>query len=508
MKYFYYSFFMLALFAGVCANGNNYGYSGNKDDVPDNAAPGRRGNPQRFIDNELKTDSLFMNAIAGICAVDKNDNVIAQWNPDFPMLTASTLKTVTTGLGLVYLGPDFRYSTRIAYTGEIKDSVLTGNLYIVGGGDPTLGSRDTVAFSIDSIFGVWTNAVKNCGIKRIDGNIVADDSYFTREQMPDTWSWGNFGAYYGSTASGLSFCENVQYFTLKPGKMKGDTAIVKAVYPYVPGLEIVNEVTTAEAGSGDRSSYYVQDISLKSRYSGTVPIGRDSVTSYNSSRFPHLSCGYYFREYLLKNGIESRPEILDIKYNPVPGDTAPIFIAETYSPELWEIVNVTNRISNNFYAETILKTIGKKMTGTGSYDSSLVAVNRLLKDMGVNVKGFTISDGSGLSRQNYVSPKFFCNYYKMMSENGIFVKFFESLPYPGGNGTLKNVLKNEDKAIKERIHAKSGSLSGVRCYAGYVEGGRKSGLIKFAILINNYSVPVSKIQPKIEQFMLELAKTR
>lgn len=467
-----------------------------------------KGNPQRFIDNELKTDSLFNNAIVGICAMDKNGEVIAEWNSNFPMLTASTMKTITTGLGLAYLGPDFRYSTRIAYTGEIKDSVLVGDLYIIGGGDPTLGSRDTVAFPVDSIFGIWTEAVKNYGIKRINGHIVADDSYFVREQMPDTWSWSNFGAYYGSAPSGLSFCENVQYFTLKPGCKPGDKADVKAVYPYVPGLEILNEVTTARAGTGDRSSYYVQDLSPVSRYSGTVPLGRDSLTSDNSNRFPHLSCGYHFREYLLRNGIESNPEIRDIKDCPVSTDTAPIFIAETYSPGLWKIVNVTNRISNNFYAETILKTIGKKMTGVGSYDSSIVAVNRLLKEFGVNTTGFTMCDGSGLSRQNYVSPKFFCNYYTMMSENGIFALFFESLPYPGGSGTLKTVLKDKDRRTKERIHAKSGSLSGVRCYAGYVEGGSRSGLIRFAILVNNYSVPTSRIQPKIERFMLELARTR
>lgn len=467
-----------------------------------------QGNPQRFIDNQLKTDSLFTNAIVGICAVDKEGKVIAEWNSNFPMLTASTMKTITTGLGMAYLGADYKYSTKVAYSGEIKNGVLNGNVYIVGGGDPTLGSRDTVAYAIDSIFGVWTDAIKNCGIKKIEGNIVVDDGYFEREQMPDSWAWSNFGPSFGSTASGLSFCENAQYFTLKPGRYVGDTARVMATYPSVPQLNIINEVVTAGPKSGDKSSYYVQDMNRTARYTGFIPVDRDSVTSDNSNRFPHISCGFHFREYLLQNGIESRSDILEGNINLVERDRAPVFIAETYSPELWRIVNVTNRISNNFYAETILKTIGKKMTGTGSYDSSVVAVNRLLKEMGVCTTGFTMADGSGLSRQNYVSPKFFCNFYTMMSENGIFAKFFESIPYPGGNGTLKGVLKNEKKEMKERIHAKSGSLSNVRCYAGYVEGGEHSGLIKFAILVNNYSAATSKIQPKIEKFMLELAKTK
>ena len=464
-------------------------------------------NPQDYINKEMKTDSLFQNAIIGILAVDDNGKVVAEWNSNMPMLTASTMKTISTGVGLAYLGKDFRFSTKIAYTGEIKENALEGNLYIIGGGDPTLGSKDTVAFAIDSIFGVWTAAIKNLGINKINGNIVVDDSYFVREQMPDSWSWGNFGASYGAAASGLSFHENVQDFKLYPGKNVGDPATVEVVYPQVPGLEIVNEVTTGPAKGRDRSGYYVQDITCASLYTGTIPVDKKEITSDNSNRFPHLSCGYHFREFLLANGIESNPEIIDIKDIETPADEARILITETFSPELWKIVNVTNRISNNMYAETILKTIGKVKTGEGSYRASTAALKEILTEMGVDTYGLTQEDGSGLSRQNYVSPKFFCNYYTVMQKNGIFAEFLNSLPMPGGPGTLKNVLKNEPSEIKDRIHAKSGSLSNVRCYAGYVESGKKHGLIKFAILTNNFAAPTSKMQPKIEGFMKSLAET-
>ena len=221
-----------------------------------------------------------------------------------------------------------------------------------------------------------------------------------------------------------------------------------------------------------------------------------------SNKFPHLSAGWHFNEYLKNHGIIVEGALLD--YKDLKDCTAqPIVLAETFSPELKEIVNVTNRVSNNFYAETILKTIGKQYTGISSYDSSIVAVNRIMDSLGLSREGFTMSDGSGLSRQNYVSPKFLCDFYAMIEENGIFAYFFESLPYPGGNGTLRNVLKNEDVNVKKRIHAKSGSLSGVRCYAGYVE--TNDGLARFAILVNNYSTPTSKVQPIIEKFLLKLA---
>jgi len=149
--------------------------------------------------------------------------------------------------------------------------------------------------------------------------------------------------------------------------------------------------------------------------------------------------------------------------------------------------------------------VGKQMTGVGSYDSSRVAVQRLFREMGLKTKGYTQADGSGLSRQNYVSARFFCNYFAKMKENPNFDLFFNSLPQPGKPGTLRSVLSDEKPSDKERIHAKSGSLANVRCYAGYTV--RKNGeLIHFAILANNFSARTAQMQVGIEGFMRELTK--
>lgn len=479
---------------------------------------------QEYINSQMKTDPLFQNAVVAIKAVDSKGEVIGEWNPDTPLLTASTMKTITTGTGLALLGKDFRYETKIAYTGRIEDGVLKGDIHVIGGGDPTLGSKDTVAFKIDSIFGVWADAIKATGIQKIAGNIVVDDSYFKREAIPDSWTWGNIGYDYGVASSGLSFYENMQRFKLVPGKKIGDPVQVSIQYPCSDGFLIENNLETAAAKSGDKSSYYAQDISFAGRYNGTIPVDRDSIIVDNAYKFPHLGCGKEFVKFLQSNGVAFSGIVVDIdslnvfnnrlRDRNICPDTSRIVIVTTYSPELWRIVNVTNRISNNFYAETILKTIGRKITGCGSYDSSLVAIKRYIKDyLNVNTTGYKNSDGSGLSRENYVSPNFFCNYYTSISKNGIFAKFFESLPVCGGPGTLKTVLKNAKSDIKLRIHAKSGSLSSVRCYAGYVEEGNsikkapeEKDLIKFAILVNNYDAYTSQVQPKIEGFMKALAE--
>ena len=115
----------------------------------------QNNNVQKYVKKVLQKDSLFQNAIVGIYAEDAKGKCVAQWNPDLPMLTASTMKTITTGSALQLLGKDFRFETKIGYSGEIVDTVLNGNIHIIGGGDPTLGSDAPLAYPIEEIFAEW-----------------------------------------------------------------------------------------------------------------------------------------------------------------------------------------------------------------------------------------------------------------------------------------------------------------------------------------------------------------
>lgn len=464
----------------------------------------QNNNIQKYIET-LKRDTLFSNSVTAIMVKDSKGKTVAQWNPNMPLLTASTMKTITTGVALKVLGPNFQFKTQIGHTGYIENGVLYGNLYIVGGADPTLGSVDTLGIPVDTLFMNWTAAIKEAGINRINGNIVADDRFFDSEIVPTSWSWSNLGPSYGSGTSGLSFNENLQFFTFIPGVNIGDAVIMKNQYPVIPGMEYKNQLLTGGKRTGNRSSYYTSDLSKVSLFNGSIAAGVDSALVTVSNKFPHLSCAAEFQKYLTNQGIYSEPQILDAREFNAPTQNELIIITETLSAPLYSIVNVTNRISNNFYAETLYKMIGKQLTGTGSYDSARVALTRTLKDMGVTTKGFTQEDGSGLSRQNYVSPNFFCHFYEVMSKTNVFEYFFNSLPIPGHPGTLKSVLQKETPKLKEKIHAKSGSLANVRCYAGYVV--QKNGeYLYFAILSNNYAARTAQMQVGIEGFMNELTK--
>ena len=461
--------------------------------------------PQEYIDKVLKKDPNYLNAIAAIKAVDKNGKVIAEWNSNLPVLTASTLKTVTTGLALAYLGEDYKFSTTLKHSGNVKDGVLYGDLWIVGGGDPSLGSEDGMAYRIDSIFGVWTSAMKQMGINKVQGNIVVDDSYLDREVIPSSWAWGNIGYDYGSAPSGLPFHQDIQNVRIIPGKNVGDKPQVIVLYPQIPGFTYVNALTTGEAKSGDWSEYNCSDLARVGKFVGSVPVDRDTIRSTISNKFSYLSCGMAFRDFAISQGIN----ILGSDILPVE-DVQPAELTDietVYSPELWKIVAQTLLVSDNFYAETLFKQLGKKMFNDGSYRAAKRAAKKILDSLGVNTVGYTQDDGSGLSRENYLSPDFFCNFYSVMAKQPCFEKFVGGFPYPGV-GTLRSVLTDKrrfDANISSGVHAKSGSLSCVKTYAGYVYAGPKHGLIKFAILVNNYACPTREIQKHLEGFMYSLA---
>lgn len=472
---------------------------------------------QTYIDTKMKSDPNLINAVVGILAVDEKGNEIASWNPDMPLLTASTMKTITTGLGYKVLGPDYRFSTKVAYSGSIDSSgVLQGDLYIVGGADPTLGSRDTIAFSVDSIFGIWADAVKEAGIRSINGRIIGDDRIFEEESIPDSWSFGNIGYDYGSGTSGLSFAENLSYFKVSPGFCEGDMVKVEPLGPQSP--EIVYDLYDTYTGapkSGDNTAYYASSMAKIGKFVGSYAIDRGVDTVAYSNKWGPATCACEFSRFLAASGIASRgcTEVNDLDTQAIPAQESLTEVAETFSPELRHIIKVTNTISNNFFAETIYKMVGKTLIERESgekalrvsYSQANRAILKYLEAEGISTYGYTQDDGSGLSRQNYVSPRFFCNFYKMMSESANFAGYLESFPGPGRSGTLKNVLHKETSGVKAAIHAKSGSLSSVRCYAGYVET-KKGKLIRFAILTNNYACPTSAVQPKIEGFMGELSK--
>lgn len=454
-------------------------------------------------------------ASAAFAAVRMSGDTLAFCNGEKMMIPASTMKVMTTGAALHSLGHDFRFQTGIGYHGEIIDGVLKGDLYIIGGGDPTLGSRDSIATPVEKTFATWRSFLRQAGIRKIDGYIIGDSRYFDSEAEIESWQWNDIGTYYGTGVSGLSFHENMQDMNVSPGDAPGKPLKIKTGYPDLPWMEYRFRCSTGKAGTGNSLYLYTTPFAPYGEMRGTLAVDRSTKTEKVSNKFPAYTCAWHFCRYLESCGISCRKgaaQTGDV-FGPDghrPASPADIVtIGTTCSPELSRIAFETNHQSNNMFAETIYKTLGKEYCGDGSYSSASAALSGILKETGTDTgKGIRIEDGSGLSRQNSISPAAFCSFLSAMMSSPDFGYFAESLPYPGGNGTLAYTMREYPESSRQRIRMKSGSMTGVRCYCGYIipkEGCREDTIV-FAVMVNSYFGSSSRLQNFLDRLIFLLSE--
>lgn len=468
----------------------------------------------------LAADPALAEGVVSICARTGDGRIVADVNRMQMMVPASNMKLITTGAALNELGADYRFETAIGYDGSITDGTLDGNLYIIGGGDPTLGSKDSIAVTLESVFKEWESMIRKAGIRRITGRIIGDGRYFDGMMEEPTWLWNDVGVYYGAGTTGLMFYENMQSFSVNGGAEPGDPVKISPSYPETPWMEFRYDCTTGEKGTGDRLYMYTSDLAPIAVVRGTFGVDRGSKRVDCSNKYPEYTCAYYFHDFLKKKGIRCDGGTGDFRLDRAWEPCGEVqLLGRTYSPELSRIVFETNHASNNVFAETLMRSLGKVRTGSATYDSSYVAMEEALKILKVNTsKGIHIQDGSGLSRQNLVSPDFMCRFLEAMMDSGHFEEYLASLPSPGKDGTMFYNMKSYPASMKSRIMVKSGSMNGVRCYSGYILPSGWSaadiddmpedaldGIIIFSIMTNNCTSPTWKVRPLLDKMMAVLA---
>lgn len=468
-----------------------------------------RNDVTEAMKNVLGSDD-FKGASVSMLAVTGDGDTLLCHDRGRLLIPASNMKLVSTALAMHSLGPDYRYGTGIGYSGTIEEGTLRGDLYIIGGGDPTIGSDNPIATPLDTLFREWMGMISDTGISHIEGNIVGDGRFFSGMDGHPTWEVCDAGTYYGTGTSGLSFYENVQDFNVSAGEKPGDPVNIEPGYPETPWMEFIYSCTTGKPGTGNSLYFYPDSFYPCGEMRGSFAVDRQPRTEHAANRFPEYTLAWYFWRFLADNGIESEEG---------PADTGPVFgicampqdslkiIGSTFSAPLSDIIAETNRKSNNLYAETLMKTLGKEYCGSGCYDSSYVAVRGLLEETGVTGHKTIIRDGSGLSRENLLSADFLCDLLMKMTLSPSFEDFFNSLPRPGGIGTLEYEMQSVPFSIKDRIRMKSGSMGGVRCLSGYIipETGAREDMIIFSLLVNGYTVPLYRIQRALDSIILSLA---
>ena len=436
---------------------------------------------------------------------DKGTELI-DYQSRLSLTPASGLKLVTTAAALEILGENYTCSTSIYYSGGIsKTGTLNGNIYIRGGGDPTLGS-DQVAGSLplDSLMLSWVNAIKKAGIKKIEGSIFADAFFFDYKRAPDYWSWIDIGNYYGAGPSALTIHDNLYYLLFKPGKHAGQPAIVIETDPEIPGLVFLNHMKTGSRFSGDNGYIYAAPGQFEALLDGTIPAGQNIFKIKGAIPDPAL----FTAQKLYKELINADLEITDYpaKLNePFDYSTAKL-IHTTISPPLKDIVFIINKKSFNLYAEQLVKLIAALKGERGSLDDGMQIITNFLKENAIPIDGLALFDGSGLSRSNLITTKTMVALLKFMAGRPVFKAFYNSLSVAGkedDEGTLNNF--GQGTIIEGNARIKSGFISNIRSHSGYVRN-RSGRLIAFSFIANNYSGSTSVINNIHKQLIIKLAE--
>lgn len=476
---------------------------------------------QKYVE-KLAKEEVFKSASLGILAVKASGDTLACFESMRKLVPASNVKLITTGLALNELGPDYKFRTKIGYSGIVEEGILKGDLYIIGGGDPTIGSKDSIAIETDSLFHIWKSLLEKSGIVKIEGDIIGDGRYFEGPIEEASWQYEDIGTYYGTGGDALCFYRNIQGFMAAPGDSVGCPPALVPTYPHTPWMRFSYNCTTGEKGTGDRLYLFGNDLAPVAEMRGSFGVDRKSKEVKCSNKYGAYTCAFYFSEYLRKSGILIGGGHADIDTYGIirkdltikaEGKTAAeqeglSVIGVTFSPALSKISYIVNQRSDNFYAEALFRILGKRQSGSAEYGKCRSALPEALKNLGIyETYGYQIADGSGLSKKNYVSPAFFCSFLKSMMESNHFKIFLNTLTNPG-KGSQVGRLKNENQALRDRVFWKSGSMDGVRCYSGYIlpSNGKKEDTIIFSFMLNNCTASNWKIMQEIDKFLASLAK--
>lgn len=449
---------------------------------------------QSAIDRLAGAPSM-RHATFGACVIDvESGKVIASHRADQSVIPASTLKVVTTATALAVLGPAYRYPTELLYDGDIGvDGRLQGNLYLVGSGDPTLGSgqlEETSGF--EEVLEKFRMAAQQKGIREIEGFIIGDATALPSRVNVPSWQWNDLGNYYAAGAWGLNIHENLYYLHFQQTAALGATPRIALVEPEVPGLRFQNEVTSAGRGSGDNAYIYGGPYTFLRYVRGTIPVGSGRFTIKGSLPNPPLFAAQHLEKDLQRVGIPSRRGATTRRDYEGQGGRVGTRrkLLTHYSPPLRVIVNRANKNSVNLYCESLLRSIGKARRQDGDLRSGLDALEEEWKQRGLRLDGIHIQDGSGLSARNVVTTRFMAGLLRKAAlDKRIFDALWESLPdYGSSNG---------------RLRAKSGTIARVRGYAGYARS-RSGKLLAFAFIANNFTGSGSAVRRQLQQLMRTL----
>lgn len=461
--------------------------------------------------NAFAEDAQFAHGSVSISVLDQETGTsLAAYQAQTSLIPASIQKLITTATALEVLGPDYQFATHLEYDGTIDaQGTLRGNLYIKGEGDPTLGSHHfDLAEDRIAVLAKWVQAAQTVGIKRIEGKVIGDASYFSGAPCAPTWPWEDLGNYYASGTWGLNWQENLYFLHLRQKPTLGAMPEILKTEPEIPNLLLLNEMKSAKKGSGDQAYIFGGPYSYTRFVRGTIPVGTGVFKVKGSIPDPPFFAAHELLLALDQAGIPcsggASSQMEQVRMGKVATKkTARTNFYHYYSPRLRDIVKEANEKSVNIYCEALLKAIGKKEKGAGSREAGIEVVKAAWAAKGIGVESFFMEDGSGLSPRNALSGEQLSRFLYACQQTEHFVDFYNSLAIGGRSGTLKYLFRGT--VGESRIRGKSGGMGRVRSYTGYATtiGGKK---LIFTIIANNYTGKSGDVRRKMERLMIDFCK--
>jgi serine-type D-Ala-D-Ala carboxypeptidase/endopeptidase (penicillin-binding protein 4) len=425
----------------------------------------------------------------GLLIVDAaSGEVLFEKNAASYFVPASNMKLLTTALALDKLGLNYRFRTTVETDGRLSPSgLLTGNLILVGRGDPNLSNRKFPLDTKEEFEGPPDKALAELadqiaarGVKEISGDIVGDDSYFPRERYPDGWEINDMVWEYGAAISAIVVDDNTVTLTLTPGEKSGDSAAA-LVEPATPDFTLKNEVVTS--GVKEKADLRLtrepgaQTVVL----TGTLPAKSTPRKLVLAIEEPAQHAASLLAQLLVDRGVKFNGKIRAL-HEPDPAETSHTVLVEHLSLPLGDTVKLVNKISQNLHSEVLLRAAARQQGRWVSPEDLLKFPQEFYTRAGIAEDDVIQTDGSGLSRHDLVTPRALVALLQFARQQPWFPAYYGSLPIAGVDGTLNERMKNS--LITGRIHAKTGSVSHVRTLSGYADtpGGRR---LIFSFLSNN-----------------------
>ncbi len=455
-----------------------------------------------------------------------NGKILYSQNAEKLFTPASNTKLFTTAAALALIGPTYTFRTTVETTGSLdRYGRLSGDLVLVGRGDPNLSGRE-LPYSLHTrrndhaiqVLEQLADALLAKGLKYVDGDIIADDSYFAFERYGEGWSQDDLVLADGAPVSALTINDNVLFVNMLPADRAGERAFVN-IAPFADYYQVDNRIMTTPAGTERKVFLNREPGSTRLTLWGNMPLDDVGVNEALAIDDPAEFAAALFRQLLTNRGIvvygkqrTHHTELASLSTLTITataplgggGDSAheslskAMVLAAHESKPLIEDIGVINKVSQNLHAEILLRLLGREKGTSGTVEGGLEVLRGFLNQVGVRPDAYVFYDGSGLSRQNLVSPDAVVGLLRYAAAQAWGESFRDTFPVAGTDGSLAERLKNLDS--RAHVYAKTGSLGGVKALSGYATTAKGDHLV-FSILSNNFNLPAKQVTDAIDSMV-------